>query len=259
MRLIIGSNSLISVSLQRNWEKKEIKFHATTRRIEAKNKNIFYLDLLDLDDIKLSKNYSEVIICVSCTDLTLCESNPEETYKINVDAIIKLIKFFADTSTQIIIFSSNQVFDGEKPFRKIDDRRNPISEYGKQKKSLEEYAEDFKNVTILRLTRVFSYEFNLFKNWKKRLLEGQEIEAFSDYCISPLHIDKVIAKINNLIKKRKFGISHCHGGYSDITYYDFAVSIANDLQCPLELVKKTSFKDANFNYRLPKYTSLLEE
>ena len=90
-------------------------------------------------------------------------------------------------------------------------------------------------------------------------LTRKKIKVFSDYCISPLHIDILIKKINNLIVKRKSGISHFHGGYPDISYYDFAVSVANELQCSQELIQKTSYKDANFIYKLPRFTSLSED
>ena len=258
MNLIIGSNSLISKALQKDWDKKNIKYHLITRAKKNYTKNI-YLDLSKLNKVELSKEYSTVIICASCTDLDVCENYPKKTHLVNVESIKKIINFYKDSKTQIILFSSNQVFDGEKPFREINDERNPLTEYGKQKKEIEDFALKFKNISIVRLTKVFSYQDSLFKSWKENLLKGKKIKVFSDYCISPLHIDILIKKINNLIVKRKSGISHFHGGYPDISYYDFAVSVANELQCSQELIQKTSYKDANFIYKLPRFTSLSED
>ena len=260
MRLIIGSESIISKALQKNWDKKNINYNLTTRRKYSIKKKYSYLDLSKLDNINLSlsKNYSTVLVCASCTDLHRCEVDPEGTYKINVEAVKRIIKFFDSPKTQIILFSSNQVFDGKKPFRKIDSERNPITEYGRQKKKIEDFALNFSNVSILRLTKVFTFDDPLFKGWKENLLKGQKIEAFGDYNISPLPINILVNKVESIINERACGIFHIHGGFPDIPYFDFAVSVANDLQCNKNLIFKSSYRDAEIKYKLQKFTSLSE-
>ena len=45
----------------------------------------------------------------------------------------------------------------------------------------------------------------------------------------------------------------------NISYFDFALSIADELKCRRSLVKKYSLSEHNFKYKLQKYSSLLEE
>lgn len=258
MNLIVGENSLIARALQKDWKEKKIEFQCTTRNSNLSNEKVHFYEAKD-NKITLPKKFENIIICISCTDLNECEKYPRKTRIINVQAIKNLIDHFHQSANQIIIFSSSQVFDGSKKNRKVKDKVSPINEYGKQKVEIEKYALNFSNTSILRLTRVFSFDYMFFKNWKDNLQNNKEIRAFYDYNISPLPIDLLLKKINLTIQKRVFGIQHCHGGIPDISYFDFALSIADELKCSRSLVKKYSLSEHNFKYKLQKYSSLLEE
>ena len=186
--------------------------------------------------------------------MNYCENNPEKSHSINVDAVKKILDFFYD-SKQIILLSSSQVFDGSKPFRKPYDKKNPINEYGKQKSAMEDIALAYENATILRFSKIVNEKDELFLNWKKDLLSEKEIYAFHDYSISATPINKVVSKINALMEKEVFGIFHCEGN-KDQPYYEYARDLAVSLDRPVRLVKKISYKEKKFDYKLPRYVSL---
>ena len=111
--------------------------------------------------------------------MNFCENNQKKSYKINVDAVKKILDFFSD-SKQILLLSSSQVFDGSIPFRQPYDKKNPINEYGKQKSEMEDIALTYENATILRLSKIVNKKDELFQNWKKDLLS----EKFMHFMIT---------------------------------------------------------------------------
>ena len=96
---------------------------------------------------------------------------------------------------------------------------------------------------------------NYFKIGKKIFFSEKEIYAFHDYSISATSIKKVISKINSLLEKEVFGVFHCEGK-KDQPYYEFAKDLAVSLDRPISLVKKISYKEKKFDYKLPRYVSL---
>ena len=253
MRLIIGADSKVGSTLALNWATKNIEFHGTSRRNTPESENIFF-DLSDFESSSLKKVYDKIVLCAAITDMNYCENNPEKSYSINVDAVKKILDFFCD-SKQIILLSSSQVFDGSKPFRQPHDKKDPINEYGKQKSAMEDIALAYDNATILRLSKIVDQNDELFLKWKKDLLSEKEIYAFHDYSISATSIRKVISKINTLLDEELFGIFHCEGK-NDQPYYEFAKDLAVSLNRPASLVKKISYKEKKFDYKLPRYVSL---
>ena len=252
MRLIIGADSKVGSALAKNWVRNDIEFHGTSRR-NTDSENIFF-DLSNFGPSSLIKDYDKIVLCAAITDMNYCENNPEKSYFINVDAVKRILEFFYD-SKQIILLSSSQVFDGTKPFRKPYDKKNPINEYGKQKSVMEDIALAFENATILRLSKIVDEKDELFLNWKKDLLSEKEIYAFHDYSISATPIRKVVSKINALMEREVFGIFHCEGN-KDQPYYEYAKDLAVSLNRSERLVKKISYKEKKFDYKLPRYVSL---
>ncbi len=253
MRLIIGADSKVGSALARNWARKNIKFHGTSRRNAPESENIFF-DLSDFESSSLKKVYDKIVLCAAITDMNYCENNPEKSHSINVDAVKKILDFFYD-SKQIILLSSSQVFDGSKPFRQPNEKKNPINEYGKQKSVMEDIALAYENATILRFSKIVDEKDELFLNWKKDLLSEKEIYAFYDYSISATPIEKVVSKINTLMDKEVFGTFHCEGK-KDQPYYEYAKDLAVSLDRSVSLVKKISYKEKKFDYKLPRYVSL---
>ena len=253
MRLIIGADSKVGSALAQNWIDKGLEFQGTSRRNTSESENIFF-DLSNLESSSIRKDYDKIVLCAAVTDMNYCENNPKDSYKINVDAVKKILDFFCD-SKQILLLSSSQVFDGSIPFRQPYDKKNPINEYGKQKSEMEDIALTYENATILRLSKIVDKKDALFKNWKKDLLSEKAIYAFHDYSISATSIKKVISKINSILEKEVFGVFHCEGK-KDQPYYEFAKDLAVSLDRPISLVKKISYKEKKFDYELPRYVSL---
>ena len=255
MHLIVGGNSVIGKALGNYWEKNNIDFHSSTRNLGLSSKTKPFIDLENLDLANLDCSYDSVVLCAAMSKLDQCEKHPNRTREINVINTFKLAQRLSDSGAMILFLSTNQVFDGKIPFRKINDEKKPINEYGNQKSETEDLMARLEQYSILRLTKVIYPELPLFRQWFDCLSNSIEIKAFTDMKFSPVDINVVVHMIDDLLIKRKNGVYHCLCDV-DVSYYDYAVNFAQQYGFSKDLVLKDSYKNKNFPFATPKFTSL---
>ena len=257
MYLIIGGDSTIGQTLSKYWEENSIQHIVTTRNFRSINESRLYLDLMDENLPDFTKHqFNAVIFCAACTSLDYCKTNPKISRQINVDATIKLASLFNKYNSHLIFLSSNQVFDGLKPFRKTCDLTCPVSEYGRQKVLAENYFRKISNTAVLRLTKVIHHNIPLLQHWETKLKADEFIEAFVNVYISPITLENVILNINDIVKFHKSGIFHL-SGLKDISYYDFAKNYFEFIPNSKFLIKKTFFNGVENNINSNNFYSTL--
>lgn len=258
MYLIVGGDSTIGKALGNYWKKNNIDFHSSTRKSDLVSDERPYIDLSDKSSfINANLSYDVAIIAAGVTSIDKCEVNQEETRKINVINTSLLINKLYDAGVYVMFLSSNQVFDGSKPFRKSTDNKNPINEYGKQKSEVEDFMIPLKYKCILRMTKVFDKELKIAKEWRKKILRMDEIHPFSDMPLAPVDISVVVKCINNLVSKECTGIHHIPSG-ADITYEELSRNICSSVSGNQDLIKPVKYSEIlgdDVNY--PDYTSLI--
>lgn len=238
MYLIVGGDSTIGRALSNYWTKINIPHCTSTRRREQVNQTRPYVDLASKDwtDLKRGR-YDAVVFCAAVTKLVECEDHPETTAKINVEATIALANFMGLRGSHLLLLSTNQVFDGSMPIRKVSDQVCPANEYGRQKVEAERLILQTPRSAVLRLTKVVHPDMLLLKQWEMRLKAGQPIEAFVDISIAPISLGDVVKRVDKLIRNRKIGIYHL-SGKSEISYYSFARNYFRTIANAETLIKK---------------------
>lgn len=107
----------------------------------------------------VSKINPDVIIhCAAMTDVTWCEENEREAYKVNVRGTANVLEAF---SGYFIYLSSVHVFDGKKYFDYSEKHTpNPVNAYGFTKLAGESVAYLWNTpYTILRISKTFDYDY----------------------------------------------------------------------------------------------------
>ena len=242
MHLIVGGDSIIGRSLSAFWQKCGIHHCASTRRIELVNKYRPYLDLTSLKCADFEKNhYDAIVFCAAVTNLAECEINPQGTSKLNVEATVDLARFFGSRGSYLLLISSNQVFDGQKPQPRISDPVSPITEYGRQKAEAEKHILQINHSAVLRLTKVVHPDMAILKRWNKSLQSGQPIDVFDDMNIAPISLESVVTKIDQMVKIFETGIHHLSSD-KDISYYSFAKEYFKSLPNADYLIRKSQSK-----------------
>ena len=255
MHLIVVGDSVIGKNLGNHRDKNNIDFHSSTRNLGLSSKTKPYIDLENLDLTNLDYPYDSVILCAATSKQDECERHPNRTRNINVVNTFKLAKQLSKSGAFILFLSTNQVFDGNTPFRKINDKKNPVNVYGKQKSETEDLISGLEKYGILRLTKVIHANLPLLSEWRKNFSKGLKVKAFEDMTLSPIKIDDVVHRIDSLIRGQKNGLYH-YSGNDDISYYDFAKQYAKQLKFSEDLVQKSSYRKSNISYHIPNYSSL---
>ena len=254
MHLIVGGDSVIGQALAKYWRRKGIVFHSSTRKkkLVSENRPFINIESGNFQNLNRTYNYDTVILCAAISKLSECEKNPDKTRIVNVVNIFKLAKQLNKSGSFIIFLSTNQVFDGKTPFRKTDDKKDPINEYGRQKNDAEELIKRLNRYGILRLTKVVYPELEIFTRWNKSLMNKESIYAHKSISLSPVDINQVVSKIDSIAKRKQTGIFHC-SGHVDISYYNFAIQYAKDNKFKESLVNE-SLEKTSIN--IPLFTSL---
>ena len=244
MYLIVGGDSTIGSALSAYWQAKGISHCASTRNQETVTEKRPYLDLASKTWLELGKNHYDVVVfCAADTKLADCEEHPELTAKINVEATIALANFLRLRGAHLLLLSTNQVFDGSLPNRKVSEQVCPFNEYGRQKAEAERLILQMPRSAVLRLTKVVHSDLPLLKQWESSLQAGQPIEAFVDMNIAPIFLEEVVQRIDKLIRNRETGIFHL-SGKCDVSYYEFAKNYFKSIPNVESLIQKSYMKNS---------------
>ena len=189
-------------------------------------------------------NFDYCINCAAYTNVEQAEKTPKIAYKINAEGVKNLAEFCKRFNTILIHISTDYVFDGEKiePYT-IEDRPNPINEYGKSKLMGEKYIQEIlKNYLIIRTSWLYSKKYG--KNFYKTILklaESQPQLFVTDEQIgSPTDALNLANFIISIIRGKitEYGLHH----FSDnkaMTWYDFAKVILKENKIKKEVVPKS--------------------
>ncbi len=186
-----------------------------------------------------------------------CAKNPEGTREVNV---MGTLRFFAEVKKQQafpVYFSTNMVFDGGKSFYSETEIPNPVTEYGRQKREVEEYLiANFEKYLIIRMTKVYGAGSKSFiDSWVESLRNNQEVRAISDMYTAPLYIGDVISAVQQLMNNKVSGICHLSGPQERMLY-ETARLIATHVKVDVGLVLPTSVYDLSLEEERPVHNSL---
>jgi dTDP-4-dehydrorhamnose reductase len=254
--LIIGGNSEIGSKLFSVYNETSFNVFTTTRDKYVKDKNNFYFDLENIDLSVFDGIFFEIIFfCASYTSVLECEKNPNKAFLINFENTFKTALYFIQKKSFLIFFSTSQVFNGLNNTELFQNKRNPITIYGKSKALLEEALFPYMlNVCILRCTKIITNSNNLFQNWIINLKSNKVINPFYDIYFSPISINYVLKAVDIIINDKITGLFNI-SSTSDISYNDAANFISDKMSLNKNLIIPISYKDIN-NICIPKYTNL---
>ncbi len=250
--LIVGIDSEIGSELKKFTLKNGFNVNGTSRRKELVSKKISFFDLREPNFQSIDKHFDCVIICAAMTNIAECEENPNLCKRINLINTIRLIDNAVANDNFVIFLSSNTVFDGTQSFYKHTDETNPISEYGKCKKAVEDHITNNTNKKgcVIRFTKVISKKTPFIKRWESESEKGLFIKAYSNKLISAISIGSAVSAIKLLINTKKSGIFQL-GGSEEVSYFNYAQSYFKGRPNTLKLVKaqkdSTNTKSIRFN------------
>ncbi len=224
--LVIGGDGQLGMSLKQKVKERmpvDCSFVFT---------DIQELDIQDKMFVKtyfFSNKFDYVVNCAAYTAVDKAESDEENAYKLNAQAVKYLAKASAMQKATFIHISTDYVFSGEESSpRKEGDPVEPIGVYGRTKLEGEKFAQEFNPKTyIVRTAWLYSpYGNNFVKTMLKLFKEREEINVINDQLGSPTNALDLADAIFTIIEKdiEAYGIYH-YSNEGECTWYQFAEEI----------------------------------
>lgn len=210
-----------------------------------------------------------IINCAAYTDVDGAESNCDEAYAINREAVMNIAEYSKTLDCPVIHISTDYVFDGKNKNEYLEsDKKSPLSVYGKSKSEGEDLLiKSTKKHVILRTSWLMGISQNSFiHKIFNRLINNQTASVVNDQIGKMTSVDwlsEIIVLIIHKIMNNEFvfGIYNvsCQGS---VSWYDIAVEIANFMKQKYKKnfeINKIKIDDLQMPAKRPKKTLLLTD
>lgn len=224
--LIIGASGLLGSKI---YEKFLENYKTIGTYSKNKEKNLYFYDMMQKDLTIFKEIKPNIVIhTAGLTKLDPCETNKEETYKINVAGTENIIKGCKLNNSKIVYISTDFVFDGKKGNYNEEDITNPLSYYAKTKLKSEEIVKNSGlDYIIARVAVLYgAKQNNKLVSWCVDNLKNQEyVTLIADHIRTPTLVDDIAKALNVLIQKNRTGTYHIAGS-EKLSAFSMGVRIA---------------------------------
>lgn len=235
--LIVGIDSGIARPLAQLLRADGWEVHGTSRRGTA---GTIPLDLGHLPSRIELPTVEVAFLCAAMTRLADCRQDEGKSWAINVQAPTAIAESLVAAGTQVVLLSTNAVFDGTRPSPPTEATPPcPVNVYGRQKAEAERLILAMGGAAVLRLTKVLTPTLPLFTNWIAALRAGQPVKAFTDLVMAPIALTDVTFALKRIAETRSTGVFQA-SATRDISYAEACCHLAGRLGAPASLVCKTS-------------------
>ena len=215
-------------------------------------------DIRDIHNHLESISPNIIIHCASIGSVDYAEKEPEETYKVNVEPVRKMVDYCKNTNTKFIFISSNAVYDGDSgPYAEHHAVYSPVNKYGQFKREAEIITKELEhNQMIIR--PILMYGWNAPGQRKNPLTiqvedieKGRQTVVVDDKYCNPLFAGDCASVIWKAIQMNKWGEEYNVAGIEgSISRYEFAKMIALVFDAPENSV--IPVKSSHFNEIAPR-------
>lgn len=272
--LITGSNGLLGQKLvELLIKKKDFEIIATARGDNRLPKNLKGYTFYELDITNEGQVHSLVeetrphyiINTAAMTNVDQCETDRDECWKLNVDAVRYLIDATKNAGSFLLHLSTDFIFDGNAGPYEEEAEANPLSYYGQSKLAAEQLiiSSDIK-WAIARTVLVYGIAHDMSRTniilWVKKSIEdGKQINVVDDQWRTPTLAEDLAMGCYLIIKNDAEGIFNI-SGKDLLTPYQMAVLTADFFQLDKSFITKTdSTKFTQPAKRPPKTGFIIEK
>lgn len=247
--LITGANGQLGKEFSKYFFMGKIDYLST-------NKSNF--DITNLEQmrefLKSYKDITHIINCAAYTNVDEAENNWNKAYLINSKGVKNLVEISKEINSELIHFSTNYVFSGEKGNYSTKDNTNPINKYGESKALGEKELKENKKTFLIRTSWLFGQNGdNFVKKIIKLSKNSKTLKIVTDEKSSPTYTKDLVIATMNLLKTKKYGIYHITN--TSCTRYEWAEYILKEVGWKGELIKAKQ-KDFDLKAKRPKSSVL---
>jgi dTDP-4-dehydrorhamnose reductase len=247
--LITGSNGLVGQKVVKELlDRGQIEVIATSFSPNViVNPENFVFELMDISNpaeveyIVDRYRPDAIIHTAAITQVAVCETQPDEAWRINVEAVEHLIQAANNCKAHFVFLSSDFVFDGLRGPYKEEDPTEPVSQYGKSKLEGEKKVmQKAASWCILRTCLVYGTNPVMsrpnFALWVKHALENKEtIRVNQDHRRTPTLAEDLATACATVAIRKDKGIYHI-SGKEFMSVLEFAYAIADHFKLDREKI-----------------------
>lgn len=234
--LVTGSNGLLGQAVSKMFIREtdhDIMLTSAEDGSYVKDIHEYHtLDITRKDDVKkiASEFIPDVIVnCAAFTNVDLCETERELSWKINVDGVKNLIIAARKYNARVIHFSTDYVFDGKNGPYSEEDVPNPISFYGREKLASENALKTSDvNHTIIRTLVLYGTGEKVKSNfvlWMiDKLKNNEPVNIVTDQISNVTMIEDLALGTMRIVDRGCSGIYNIAGN-DILSRYDFAMKV----------------------------------
>jgi dTDP-4-dehydrorhamnose reductase len=268
--LVTGSNGLLGQKLtDLCLSDPEIELIASSKgpnRHPIKSGYIYEdVDILNYQQLErvVKQYYPDTIInTAAMTNVDACESDKENCYSLNVEAVKSLIKLSEQYNIQLIHLSTDFIFDGESGPYAEEDQPNPLSYYGQTKLEAEQLLKKSScKWTILRTIIVYGIVNDMSRTniilWAKGALEkGNPINVVDDQWRMPTLAEDLATCCLLAAKKNAEGVFNA-SGKDMLSILELVLKVADYWKLDSSLINPISADSLNQAAKRPKRTGFI--
>lgn len=223
------------------------------------------LDITDQNEVMsvISKHQPDVVIhTAAMTNVDQCETEKEDCWKQNVDAVEYLVEACEANNAFLLHLSTDFIFDGENGPYDEQAEANPISYYGESKLAAETLLNASKvKFAIARTVLVYGIAHDMSRTnivlWVKKSLEdSKEIKVVDDQLRSPTLAEDLAAGCYLIAEKRAAGIFNI-SGKDLLTPYEMALKTAKFFNLSTATMERADASTFTQTAKRPPKTGLL--
>ncbi|MBD2313710.1 NAD(P)-dependent oxidoreductase [Desertifilum sp. FACHB-1129] len=234
----------------------------TTKTVTLPRVTLAPVDLTDFAALKTLWQQIQpdaVIHLAAKSAPNFCQTHPQLSYALNVEATAHLASLAADSEIPFVFTSTDLVFDGTKPPYRETDAVNPISRYAEHKVLAEqEVLQRYPDATVCRMPLMFGAvptgATSFIQPFLKILRQGENLSLFADEYRTPASAPTAAQGLLLALETAQ-GLLHL-GGRERVSRYEFGCLMAEVLELPKAQITACQQKDVPMAAPRPQDVSL---
>ncbi|OGX44382.1 MAG: hypothetical protein A3I71_01615 [Omnitrophica WOR_2 bacterium RIFCSPLOWO2_02_FULL_63_16] len=255
--LIVGANGLLGRSTAAAFRAAGVPVLCASHQAGSEVRINFEEPLGDWA-ARLPEGITHALVCSSLTNIDACARNPQLSRRFNVTRTTECLEGLLDENIEPIFCSSDLVFAGDRGDYREEDPREPTTEYGRQKKAVEDVLlGERRPWLILRLSKLYSLEPDDPSPVGQTLTafsQERHVRAADDQVVCPTWAGDIPRTLHALLTRQAAGVFHVTAP-EPFTRYALALRLAHAVGKP-HLVERCSIRDFTFSEPRPVNNSL---
>jgi dTDP-4-dehydrorhamnose reductase len=209
--LLVGASSQIGVATEKKIVGVDTEVFRTTR--DGSSGSIRLTLGKQIPDLPMANRGGVAVIFAAQHGHEVCQTDPEGTKRVNVDATMGLCEKLNTLGWHIVFISSEAAISSEFS--------RPVGEYGRQKREVESFLSGFgKDASVLRLSKVIDVKKEPWAKWIQDMKHGKEVFAYDNYYLSALAVSQASDAVLAVGSAQGGGIWQA-SGLSSVSYFEF--------------------------------------